>query len=739
MQRLSYVIVCSIALIFAASSCSTTKVLSEGQQSLAGTSIIVENGKSFDTSELGSYLKQSGISWRPSLCIYNWQDGKGKGWDKFVTKLGKAPEIFDSTLVGLSERNVADHLEYLGYYGSTVKGVTTVCSNPKKVKVKYYVTLGKRYPISDVKYAFHGFDSTSRADFLKDTLHFTLRGADFLSESLLEEETAVCANTMRNKGYYDFTKSNISFRADTISDPGKALLTVNVLARSRNSSDTLGRNSLGKYTFGNVNISYPSELKFRDKVLRDLNTIKNGDLYSDRRVNMTQNRFNSISLFNSASVELTPREEGNVVDCNVMLHKGKIQGFKLGFEASVNSTGLLGLSPELSYYHKNIFHGGEVLSLSVSTNHQFQIDDSSIHSNEVTANLSLTIPRFVPFSTKNFKGSDLPSTVVKMSYNYQNRPEYQRNIFSASFGYQGIVKKHFQYQVSPLSIKVTGLPYIDEDFLESIINNSFLLDSFLDHFDMGATATLHYSSATSSNPHETFWYARFQGDFSGNVLSLFNSCLPTSSTSSEHLIMNIPYYQYVRGEFQIGRTWVWGRKSNQSLATRLLVGAGYAYGNSTAMPLEKQFYSGGANSLRGWTARTVGPGAAPLEEFWSIPNQTGDIKLEANVEYRFPIVWKLAGAVFVDAGNVWNIQTDLYQGFEDDPSLFHFNDFYKSIAASWGAGIRVDLSFLVLRFDMGMRFHDPALASQNLSCWVGPAHWLDKGNHAFHFGVGYPF
>ena len=203
--------------------------------------------------------------------------------------------------------------------------------------------------------------------------------------------------------------------------------------------------------------------------------------------------------------------------------------------------------------------------------------------------------------------------------------------------------------------------------------------------------------------------------------------------NGQRMIWNTPYSQFVRGEVTLGRTWFLGRNSRQSIATRFLAGAGYAYGNSTALPFEKHFYAGGSNSLRGWQARTVGPGLSPMDTSFVIPNQTGDMKLEANIEYRFDMFWKVAGAVFVDAGNVWALKADSSE--EGQASLFRWQDFGKSIAANWGVGLRLDFGFLLLRLDMGIKIHDPARKQR----WVSPGQWLKYDNYALHFGVGYPF
>lgn len=718
-----------LVLALSVSSCSTTRILTGSQRRLTKNVIKITNDKDFNPTDLTPYLKQNAKGWTPFMCVYNWQNGKNKGWDKFVHKLGTPPVIFDSTLVTSSIINITSHLEYIGYFDSKVRA-TAISRGNKKIRMLYDVTLGKRYPISNVSYQVRcGKDFAD--EFYRDTTNSLIRKGEWISEDLLEKESARSASVMRNKGFYDFSKNYFVFQADTVSEKGGCLLDVVISQHTRNETESSDKIQQ-KYKIGKISINYPQSLRFREKVLSDLNNLKPGMPFSDRSIDVAYSRMSSVSLFNSVNIHLTPTQDRKV-DCDINLQKSKIQGFKVGLEASVNTTGLFGVSPELSYFHRNIFHGGEVLTVSVSTNHQLRFDDPSIKSNEVTATASVTIPRFLPFSTRSMIGPNLPKTEIKISYNYQNRPEYIRHRAGASFGYIGNFTRRFSYQFSPISLNVLNIGKMDPKFIASLVGNYYLLNSFLDQFDLGCNATLYYNSAGSTAPKTSYWYARLKFDLSGNQLCVFNRLLKTNETG-QHLVFGIPYLQYVRTELQLGRTFVWGEKVGQAFATRLLIGAGTGYGNSNSLPFDKSFYSGGANSLRGWTARTVGPGTAPLDKFWTIPNQFGNFKLEANIEYRFDIFWRFAGAVFVDAGNIWDIGTAI-----DESVLNRYlraGNFAKAIAADWGVGLRLDLNFLVLRLDYGMRFHDPALEGNK---WIGPAGWFKTGNYAFHFGVGYPF
>jgi outer membrane protein assembly factor BamA len=363
-------------------------------------------------------------------------------------------------------------------------------------------------------------------------------------------------------------------------------------------------------------------------------------------------------------------------------------------------------------------------------NFQFKFNDS-VRSNEFGVSGGLSFPKFFPLPYSLFTGA-IPRTDVNLSYNYQDRPEYTRYIISTSYGYSGNVSNKFFYQAYPLQMNIVRLFNLDPDFYNSLAADPFLKNAYQNHFDLGSGLMLSYTTDASSIPEKSFFYTRFQFDIAGNLLSCFNN-LMKQDTNGSRMIWNTPYSQFIRGEITLGRTWVFGRNSGQSVATRLLAGAGYAYGNSTALPFEKHFYAGGSNSLRGWQARTVGPGLSVMDDSFVIPNQTGDMKLEANIEYRFNMFWKFAGAVFVDAGNIWTLRNK-GEG-NSDQSMFRLDTFGESIAANWGLGLRLNFGFLLLRLDMGMKVHDPARVQK----WVSPEQWLKRDGYALHFGVGYPF
>ena len=342
-------------LLIMAISCSTTRVLQDGEYRLAKNKVTVTNSKTFNAGSLDPYLKQKPnsyflLGWNPFLYVYNWQNGKGKAWDKLVQRLGVEPVVYDAEMVDASIENITDRLTYLGYYGSTVDSRINV--KKKRVYVTYDITLGKRFPIRDIEITLPE-EGTFSQDFMSDTSAMLVKPGDYLSEDILEKETARSGAALKNMGYYNFSKNNFFFEADTLTYPDSAVLKMTINEYTRNEDPSQAR-PITKYTFNDVSISYPENLKFRTKVLEELNTIKPGQTYSTDNVNNTYSRLSALRLFSSVNIGMT-QVDTSLIDCRINLSQSKLQGFKVNLEASSNSTGLFGISPQLSYYHKNIF------------------------------------------------------------------------------------------------------------------------------------------------------------------------------------------------------------------------------------------------------------------------------------------------------------------------------------------------------------------------------------------------
>ena len=758
--------------------CSTTKVIPQGESRLKQNHIKVLNSKSYKVSELEPYLKQKPntyfiFEWNPFLNIYNWSNGKDNGWDRFVKKIGQEPVIFDPTLVNSTKTNLKNHLVYEGYYDSDV--ADDVVTKNKKTTVNYNITLGKRYTIDQITYTIE--DNELADVFFCDSLQNIIEKGVYLSEEYLNAKSEEIASDLRNRGYFGFTKNYLFFTADTIGLDGKANLDVSIKNYTRNETPNEAKKHevfhIGKVTmeplrkpqnplvyqfvgdsavalpamnlytptdsvyYRNFLVKYRNKLLIRKRVLARLNSVAPDSLYNEQKIANTYTRLSNLKLFSSVNIQMT-QTDSNTVDCNMKLTASELQGYKLAFQTSINSNGLFGISPSVSYYHKNLFRGAEVLSVSLMGDFQFGFNNDK-RATEFGAATSLSTPNVLLFPDKIFKSTNIPRTEFALSYNYQERPEYTRNIISGSYSYVWSVADKLFYKIAPVQVGIVKLYNLKPDFYESL-RDPFLINSYQDHFDLGLGTSFYYTTDSSPVPQHSYFYLRWQNDLSGNLLSLFNSSMKQNA-NGERLIWNSPYSQYYRGEISTVYTWKFGKREDHAIAARFLGGFGIGYGNSVTLPFEKRFWAGGAYSLRAWQARSVGPGYTQMDTTFTIPNQTGDIRLEANVEYRFPMFWNFEGAVFVDAGNVWNHKGKLEKGSNGSDitdsnrdGVFKWDNFYRHIAADWGAGLRLDLDFVLLRLDLGFKLYDPAEND-----WKGPRSIFKKGNYGVQFGVGYPF
>ena len=701
-------------------SCSTTRSLSEDQSRLASNSIQISGDKKLSTNEVAQYIRQEPnrgflFGWNPFLSIYNWSDGSSKGLNPFWEKIGTAPVVYDESLTEESVLNISNHLQYLGYYDSSVKA--EVSGKNKKVKVTYKVNTGKRHRIDEIRYDVPQGEFASF--FYADTVNTLVKKGDFLSESALEAETVRGAAYFRNLGYYDFNKNNYFFEADTLS--GSTVLYYRIRPYTRN--EAANDSEMTRYRFRDVRIHYPKDMRVRENFIRKFNVIKPGEVYSEDIVNKTYHRLSALNVFNNVNIGVNPVDSA-ALSCDISLLGTDVLGFKTNIEMSSNSSGLLAASPQLTLFHKNLFGGGEWFNIGFTGNWQF-MPGSNVGSTELGVSASLSLPQALGYSLDRIKGQNIPRTEIRASYNYQNRPEYRRSVAGVSLGYTGQVGQKLFYQFYPLQFNLVKLYGISDSFHQTLTENPYLWDSFEDKIDLGLGGMLYYASDASIVPKGNYRFLKLNFDSSGNLISLFNKYLPYNETLNSRTLFGLPYYQYVKAELQLGGAFRFGWNDNQALAIRLDAACGWAYGNSLSMPFEKQFYGGGASSMRGWQVRTLGPGYEQQNNYFIIPSQTGDLKLELDAEWRFPLIWKLEGVLFAEAGNIW-WKEDLDKG-----------PFLPSIAADWGTGVRVNLDFILLRVDIGFKTHDPS--REEGQRWIGPKDWITKDGFAFHFGVGYPF
>ncbi len=701
-----------VALALLISSCSTTRALKGDELRLNSNDIVITNDSGFSPHSLTPYLRQqpnqSIFGVKPLLYVYNWSAGSDKGLNKLWKNLGEAPVIFDQAQVERSKSSMTSRLNALGYFDSKVESELRI--NGREADVTYYVTLGKQYQIDSICFTIPSYRPDFEEDFTEDIPNVLLKKGDCLSELALTAEVERSVAALREKGYFALDKTSYNFVADTLSGDGKVVLEYIIKETDQR---------LTKAKIGNVAINFPENLNVKESVLKGVNLIKPGEVYKESLVSYTYLRFSSLKIFKTVGIDMHQVSDQQV-DCEISLTKSKPQGFKTNLEVSTNSSGLIGISPQLNFYHKNIFGGGEWLNVGFVGNFQFKPNED-ISSNEFGTSLSLSFPKFLGLGYNFFKGPSIPRTEFNASFNYQNRPEYTRNLFSTSFGYTGAVKRRFYYQIYPLRVNYVRLFNLTEEFSESLYKNPFMRYSYQDHCDVGVSATVFYNSSTELVPKTDYHSLRLSTDLSGNLVGAFKRFMKVDEGGAR-LILNAPYSQYAKMEVSYAQAIRFGHNDSHCFVYRLLAGAGIAYGNSTSLPYEKQFYCGGASSMRGWQARSLGPGNSPLNDTFSIPSQTGDYKLEADIEYRFPVISKLEGALFVEAGNVWEKNAGIT---------------LADIAADWGLGLRVNMDFLVLRVDWGIQFRDPCTGDKGR--WLTLIDAFKDKAMALHFGVGYPF
>jgi outer membrane protein assembly factor BamA len=744
--------------------------LPEGKYLLSKNEVkIVNDEKGVSKRNMTPYLRQqennrSLFGTKLHLCLYNLSPRCDSCWlGTTLRKLGEPPVVFDPELVELTVAGMQQYLRSRGYYHAEVDD--TVRYRKKKATVIYRVRPGHTFTLQNI--AWQLTDELPATFILSDTANTLLRPGAVLSVKLLEQERERIELFLRNKGFYLFSRALISYEADTLIGHGKANLTV-FLNKNEASATTDSLPYNRRYRIRDVKIythydaleastraDYLTEYReasektyepagavyvlhrrkpaIRRQVLLNANTIEPGRYYSEQEIMQTYTNFSNLRLFRIVSIGFdTVRTAGGeaLLDCAIRLTDNIPQGFKMNIEASSSSLGLLGLSPTISYYHQNLFRGAEGLNVTFSDNYQFdlfRIGNTTRRSNELSASVSVSMPKFfLPRINRYFKTYS-PRTDFTMSYGHQLRPEYTRNSMAFLFGYSWRPNAQLSYSVNLLNLSMVKLYNMSDNFFHSTLRDPYLRNRYEDHFVMGTNASFQYSTRQAFKTASSVQF-RWNIGFAGNLLSAFNRRFPTNA-NRHYLVWGTPYSQYAKTDINLSYYQVFDAR--QTLAYRVFAGIGRAYGNSISMPYEEVYYSGGAYSLRGWQSRSIGPGAAPVDTTFVIPNQVGDLKLEANIEYRFKMVGVLDGALFLDAGNIWSLN---YKQ-SDKLAVFDVATFYRQIALNTGFGLRLNFDFLVIRLDIGAKLHDPQLYRG----WVPVHNVFSMHNLSWHFGIGYPF
>lgn len=731
-------IVSTLIIVVTISACSASKFIPEGSYLLDDIKIKSDT-KNIETSQLEPYIRQKGNSkwfslFKVPLGTYALSGRDTTKWiNRKLQALGEGPVLFDSLQAEQTCNDLSNVLHGMGYIKAQVD-YALKREKKKKVKVIYNLHPGKRYHISSINYDIQ--DKNIDSVLKNKKFHSTnLRiGMPFMV-SVLDNEREQITDFLNNNGYVNFHKDFISYSADTIS--GSTDIDITLHLHKFISGNGEEETEHKQYTIGKINYHANGDfdkIPLRKSVLEENTIIEAGKLYNADELQKTYNRFGRLPIVKYTNIKFTERPDSNILDCNIGISTNKINSISFQPEGT-NTAGDLGAAASLTYENRNIFRGAETFSIklrgafeAITGLEGYQNQDYEEYSLEA----KLLFPRFVvPFLSKKFKKQSTAMSELTVSYNMQNRPEFHRRVFTASWRYRwNDISGKKSYKFDLIDLNYIYMPWISttfkEEYLDDVNNrNSILRYNYEDLFIMKLGFGMSFN-----NGDEAY---KINVETSGNFLSGISHLLGSKrNEDNQYTLFNIAFAQYVKGDFDYTKIIMFDR--NNSLALHAGLGIAYPYGNSKILPFEKRYFSGGANSVRGWSVRGLGPGKFKgTNGAIDFINQTGDIKLDLNIELRSFLFWKVYGAAFIDAGNIWTIRA-----YEEQPGgQFRFKDFYKQIAVAYGLGIRFNFDFFILRFDMGMKAINPAYNSNNEHYAI--FHPDFSRDFAFHFAVGLPF
>ena len=755
--------------------CSSTKHVPQGKLLLDKVKInITDPHKDVEASQLANYLRQNANhrvlgGLKLQLALYNIAGRDSANWfNRWIKRVGTPPVIYDSALTVASADQLHMALSNRGFMNNVVTYQVEADSAKRKARINYDITLGEPYFIRSIDYNIP--DEDLRDIILADTARFTVHEGDLLNYNRLDEWRQSITENLRNHGYYAFNKEYITFMADTAAGSKAVDLTLN-------SRDPYRNDHMPYYTehepfyvrdvvyvtdydpvemhdafWGADTVTLHSGIKIiegpdrylRHDVLDECNHIEPGQLYNAEAITRTYRALGRLNILKQINIDVRPLGEVDgvlMVDAYVLLSPDKSQTVSVSLEGT-NSEGDLGFGVGLDYEHRNIFKGAEVLSAKAKVSYESISGNLSglINNNysEYSTELGLTFPKFMfPFLKRSFKRKIQASTAFTVNFDYQARPEYTRIIAGGSWRYQWTERsRRMAHTLTLVDVSVISVPKYNEEFFKRI-TNPLLFYSYQDHLIMRMGYNFYRTNKAEMNVlqmgrfQRNVFTIRANAETAGNLLyGLSHLTGQKADADGSYKAMGIRYSQYFKADADYSFTHYFDHR--QSVAFHVGAGVAVPYGNSDVLPFEKRFYSGGANSVCGWGVRTLGPGSYDSNNNLSkFIYQCGDIRFDVNLEYRAKLFWVVELGLFMDAGNIWTIKN-----YEDQPGgVFKFNKFYEQIAAAYGAGIRLDFKYFLVRVDMGMKAHNPA---------SGQEHWpllhpRFKRDSEFHFSVGYPF
>ncbi|WP_346862907.1 BamA/TamA family outer membrane protein [uncultured Draconibacterium sp.] len=769
--RIKWIMLLSVLFL---ASCSQTRFVPEQEYLLNKVNLEIDDPE-IKKEEAKSFLRQKenykilGFV-KFYLILYNLSSKKKT--DDWLKRIGEAPQLYDEVMTERSIEQLQQYMDNKGFYRAQISSKVKFDEKKQKAELKFNVKTGDQYTIKKVTY--HFVTPELKEIFYNDSLSYSMRQGDAFDFYVLEKQQKKIVDLYRNNGYFYFSKNQVRGIADTTLYEKQVVLDMYIgesrtsqldstkilkpyylnnfyyLIMPGNTPVTATRENLEPFSdtlqWDNSYLYLTKQIKYPPNLFNRTNQMRSGDLFQNKEVENTFNGFNRLRQFRFVDIQFSEtyaEQDSNLLDCSIRLAPLNKQSTSFDIEGT-NTSGNLGVAGNIYYQHRNLFKGAEVFQLRLkgaTERMRRQIDGKTQNFNtkELGVETNLIIPKLLGPGKyiKSFE-KNLPKTVINVGYNYQRRPEYTRTISNLKFGYDWKTTQDVRHIWNILDLNLVRLYEFDEDFINSI-KDLYIKSSFTDHFIFAMNYSFIYNNQRI-NSSKNYTYARLNVESAGNALWLLSELSGrsksqvvdtiTNETRYYYKIFDTQFAQYIKSDIEVRRA-IRLDKYN-SLVGRGFAGVGVPYGNSTVLPFEKQYFSGGANGIRAWQVRSLGPGTykAPAGSY---PNQSADIKLEANLEYRFSLLGAMEGALFLDAGNIWSInKNDNREG-----ALFKLNSFYKQFAIGTGTGLRYDLNYFILRVDVGMKLRDPS--NEVGHKWIIGDRRLSGDDFVLSFAIGYPF
>ena len=737
----------SIGLVLCLMSCNTTKFVPQGEYLLNKANIKVEDTKEVAISDLKNYLQQKQNTeilgfWKLQLGIYNTASLDTAKWtSKNARRIGEAPVIYAPELTDRSMVQLRKAMQNKGYF--TAKVDTTMTVKDRKVNITYHVTAGEPYIIRRYRV---GFEHEELKQIAQDQRRLISEGMQF-DVDMLNQERQRIARAMRRNGCYYFDEDMIQFVADTTRLKKQVDVTVKLsdyvtqlspeeqaqVFRHYKISHVhfhidyeIGRAPEGERMRasmkGNYEFTWVGDQLLRENVLIRNCPIQPGDKYNEVRVERAYSNLNQLAPIKYVDISFDPISEDEL-DCHIVLSRSKLNSISVEAEGTY-SAGDWGIAAGVGYANRNLFKGAEEFTIDGRTSYEWRQNGG--RAIEAKASTGLKFPN---------------SLAIDLNYNYQTRPEeYTRSIFGAGLQYQLRQRlSRWQHQFRFADISYVYLPWISDAFRDQFLQSTNILKySYENHFIVGWGYSGSYSSFLSRQPYRSYTNVNYNIETAGNLmLGLAEAFRFPTDSEGKYTLFGTRFAQFAKADVSFTYNQIFN--PSHRLVYHADLGLAVPYANSQAVPFEKRYFAGGANSVRGWTARSLGPGGyrgnGSMIDF---NNQSGDIRLNLSVEYRAKVWSIIELAAFVDAGNIWTIFD-----YETQPNgQFHWNEFYKQIALAYGVGVRLDFSIFVFRVDFGVKLYDPSRMYGELygTQWRTISNGLNwQEDMSFHFAIGYPF